>query len=31
MHLLLEVTFVIQETARKHQHTIAQMSVWEKR
>ncbi|MDQ1325977.1 MAG: hypothetical protein QG564_1101 [Campylobacterota bacterium] len=26
-----EVPFVIQETARKHQHTIAQMTVWEKR
>ena len=26
-----DVPFVIQETARKHQHTIAQMSVWEKR
>jgi len=25
-----DVPFVIQETARKHQHTIAQMSVWEK-
>lgn len=26
-----DVPFVIQETARKHQHTIAQMTVWEKR
>jgi len=26
-----DVPFVIQETARKHQHTIAEMSVWEKR
>ena len=26
-----DVPFVIQETARKYQHTIAQMSVWEKR
>lgn len=26
-----DVPFVIQETARKHQHTIAQMSIWEKR
>ena len=25
-----DVPFVIQETARKHQHTIAQMSVWER-
>ena len=25
-----DVPFVIQETARKHQHTIAEMSVWEK-
>ncbi len=25
-----DVPFVIQETARKHQHTIAQMTVWEK-
>jgi 5-histidylcysteine sulfoxide synthase/putative 4-mercaptohistidine N1-methyltranferase len=25
-----DVPFVIQETARKHQHTIAQMSVWQK-
>ena len=25
-----DVPFVIQETARKHQHTVAQMSVWEK-
>ncbi len=26
-----DVPFVIQETARKHQHTISQMSVWEKK
>jgi len=26
-----DVPFVIQETARKHQHSIAQMSVWQKR
>jgi len=26
-----DVPFVIQETARKHQYTIAQMTVWEKR
>ncbi|CAA6801898.1 MAG: Glutamate synthase [NADPH] large chain (EC [uncultured Sulfurovum sp.] len=26
-----DVPFVIQETARKHQYTIAQMSIWEKR
>ncbi|MEA2047120.1 MAG: 5-histidylcysteine sulfoxide synthase [Campylobacterota bacterium] len=26
-----DVPFVIQETARKHQHTIAQMSIWQKR
>lgn len=26
-----DVPFVIQETARKHQHTVAQMSVWERR
>jgi len=26
-----EVPFVIRETARKYQHTIAQMSIWEKR
>jgi len=26
-----EIPFVIRETARKHQHTIAQMSVWERR
>ncbi len=26
-----DVPFVIQETARKHQHTIAQMTVWEKK
>ena len=25
-----DVPFVIQETARKHQHTIAQMTIWEK-
>jgi len=26
----MDVPFVIQETARKHQHSIAQMSIWEK-
>lgn len=26
-----DIPFVIQETARKHQYTIAQMSVWKKR
>jgi putative 4-mercaptohistidine N1-methyltranferase len=26
-----DVPFVIQETARKHQHTIAQMTIWEKK
>ena len=26
-----DVPFVIQETARKHQYTIAQMSIWEKK
>jgi len=26
-----DIPFVIQETARKHQHTVAQMSVWQKR
>ena len=26
-----DVPFVIQETARKHQHSIAQMSIWQKR
>ena len=26
-----DVPFVIQETARKHQHTVAQMTVWQKR
>jgi len=26
-----DVPFVIRETARKHQHTIAQMSVWERK
>ena len=26
-----DVPFVIQETARKHQHTIAQMSIWQKK
>ena len=26
-----DVPFVIQETARKHQHTVAQMSIWEKK
>ena len=25
-----DIPFVIQETARKHQHTVAQMSVWQK-
>jgi len=25
------IPFVIQETARKHQHTIAQMTIWQKR
>ncbi|WP_309498206.1 putative 4-mercaptohistidine N1-methyltransferase, partial [Sulfurovum sp.] len=25
-----DVPFVIQETARKHQHTVAQMTIWEK-
>ncbi len=25
-----DVSFVIQETARKHQHTVAQMTIWEK-
>jgi len=25
-----DVPFVIQETARKHQHTVAQMSIWQK-
>lgn len=25
-----DIPFVIQETSRKHQHTIAQMSIWEK-
>jgi len=25
-----DVPFVIQETARKHQYTVAQMSIWEK-
>jgi 5-histidylcysteine sulfoxide synthase/putative 4-mercaptohistidine N1-methyltranferase len=25
-----DIPFVIQETARKHQHTIAEMTVWEK-
>lgn len=32
--ILLEtrnIPFVIQETARKHQHTIAQMTIWQKR
>jgi 5-histidylcysteine sulfoxide synthase/putative 4-mercaptohistidine N1-methyltranferase len=28
---LKDVPFVIQETARKHQYTIAQMTIWEKR
>ncbi|MFT7880084.1 MAG: 5-histidylcysteine sulfoxide synthase [Sulfurimonas sp.] len=26
-----EIPFVIQETARKHQYTVAQMSVWQKK
>jgi 5-histidylcysteine sulfoxide synthase/putative 4-mercaptohistidine N1-methyltranferase len=26
-----DIPFVIKETARKHQHTIAQMTVWEKK
>jgi hypothetical protein len=26
-----DVPFVIQETARKHQYTIAHMTVWQKR
>ena len=26
-----DVPFVIQETARKHQYTVAQMSIWEKK
>jgi len=26
-----DVPFVIQETARKHQHTVAQISIWEKK
>jgi 5-histidylcysteine sulfoxide synthase/putative 4-mercaptohistidine N1-methyltranferase len=26
-----DVPFVIQETARKHQHTIAQMTIWQRR
>ena len=26
-----DVPFVIQETARKHQHTIAQMTIWKRR
>ncbi len=26
-----DIPFIIKETARKHQHTIAQMSVWQKR
>jgi len=26
-----DIPFVIQETARKHQYTIAQMSIWEKK
>ena len=26
-----DIPFVIRETARKYQHTIAQMSVWEKK
>lgn len=27
----LDVPFVIRETARKHQHTVAQVTVWRKR
>jgi len=27
----LDVPFVLRETARKYQHAISQMSVWEKR
>ena len=26
-----DVPFVIRETARKHQHTIAEMTIWKKR
>ena len=26
-----DVPFVIRETARKHQHTIAEMTVWRRR
>ena len=26
-----QVPFVIRETARKYQHTLAEMTVWEKR
>mgnify|MGYP000226979466 CR=1 FL=1 len=26
----IDVPFVIKETARKHQHTISQMSIWKK-
>jgi len=26
-----DIPFVIQETARKHQHTVAEMTVWQKR
>lgn len=26
-----DIPFVIQETARKHQHTIAQMTIWQRR
>ena len=27
----VDIPFVIRETARKHQHTIAQMTLWKKR
>jgi len=27
----VDVPFVIRETARKHQHTVAQMTIWRKR
>jgi len=26
-----DIPFVIQETARKHQYTVAQMSIWQKK
>jgi hypothetical protein len=26
-----DIPFVIQETARKHQYTVAEMTVWQKR